>query len=67
MEVLTCKEFGKNKVYFLNQSRFEINEEIIDKLTSDLTVAREQNSQLQIKHKALTDEYKKLMSMMTET
>lgn len=41
MEVLTCKEFGKNKVYFLNQSKFEINEEIIDKLTSDLTVARE--------------------------
>jgi hypothetical protein len=65
-EVLTCKKYGKNKVYFLNQQKFDINEGELEAMNEELAKIRELSNELQTKHKSLLENYKKLVGLKTE-
>ena len=47
-EQLTCKEFGKNKVYFLNQSMLNVSKENTDNLALEYNELREKEKELGI-------------------
>ena len=48
---LTCKEFGKNKVYFLNQNNLQVSKEKVDGLSKE-------SNELKEKEQVLMSQYK---------
>jgi hypothetical protein len=62
---LTCKEFGKNKVYFLNQGNLNVDKESMDKLAAEYHDLRIDEKELSEQYKRGLDELRKLMSKKT--
>ena len=63
---LSCKEYGKNKVYFLNQDQLAAGKESVEDLGHEYTTVRAEEMELQEQYKKLMDDYKRLMARKTQ-
>ena len=62
---LVAKDFGKNRVYMLNQTMFAVDVEIIEKVGSQLTELSENCTDCQAEFKEISDKHKTIVARKT--